>query len=97
MSNSWDSTVGTKEYNETLVRAENIAAKSGLSLNEDSERVQKVIGLMTMNLQSAGNYFCPCKQSHPLDASKDVLCPCPEISDEINADGCCFCKLFFEN
>ena len=97
MANSWDSTVGTKEYNETLVRAEEIAEKAGLSLNEDSERVQKVIGLMTINLKSAGNYFCPCKQSHPLDASKDVLCPCPEINDEINADGCCFCKLYYKN
>ncbi len=97
MSNSWDSTVGTSGYNETLARAQKFAIKSGLSLNGDQERIQKVIGLMTMNLQSAGNYFCPCKQTHPLDASKDVLCPCSEIYDEIKSDGCCFCKLFFKN
>ena len=97
MSNSWDSTVGTGEYNKTLSRAQKFAVESELSLNIDQERIQKVIGLMTMNLQSAGNYFCPCKQSHPLDALSDVLCPCPEIVYEIKSDGCCFCKLFFKN
>ena len=24
-----------------------------------------------------GKYYCPCKQSHPPDPEKDVLCPCP--------------------
>ena len=95
MSNSWDHIVNTEEYNKTLDRAIKIAEETGIEINADTERVQKVIGLMTMNYLSEGNYFCPCKQSHPLDNEKDVLCPCPEIKQEINKDGMCFCKLFF--
>ena len=87
--------VGTEKYLETLERARIYAEEQGLSLNPDGERVKKVIGLMTMNLNAAGDYYCPCKQSHPLDTEKDVLCPCPEIHGEIEADGSCFCKLFF--
>lgn len=87
--------VGTEEYNKTLDRAKRVAEKCGYKLNEDQERIQKVIGLMTMNLNASGKFFCPCKQSHPLDTEKDVVCPCPEIGSEIEADGFCFCKLFF--
>jgi len=95
MANSWDSVIDTEEYNNTLNRSREIAERTGTSLNPDEERVQKVIGLMTMNYTAAGDYFCPCKQSHPLDTKKDVLCPCPEIKQEIDTDGMCFCKLFF--
>ncbi|MCK5132596.1 MAG: ferredoxin:thioredoxin reductase [Candidatus Sabulitectum sp.] len=95
MANSWDHTVGTEEYKNTLNRSKGIAEKGGYILNPDEERVEKVIGLMTMNFAAEGNYYCPCKQSHPLDTRKDVLCPCPEIKQEIDAEGMCFCKLFF--
>ncbi len=95
MTNPWDSTVGTALYNETLTRTCEIADKAEYILNPDLERVKKVVGLMTMNLISGGDYYCPCKQSHPLNTEKDVLCPCPEIKQEISADGMCFCKLFF--
>lgn len=95
MTNSWDSIVGTEEYIHTLNRSKEIAVKAGYALNPDEERVEKVIGLMAMNLTAEGGYYCPCKQSHPLDTRKDVLCPCPEIKKEIDADGMCFCKLFF--
>ncbi len=96
MANSWDSVVGTKEYNDTLNRSRVIAEKTESTLNPDEERVQKVIGLMTMNYTVTGDYYCPCKQSHPLDAEKDVVCPCPEIKQEIDAAGMCSCKLFFK-
>ena len=95
MANSWDPVAGTEEYLETLERALVYAKERGLSINRDGERVKKVIGLMTMNLNAAGDYYCPCKQSHPLDTDNDVLCPCPEIDSEIEAEGSCFCKLFF--
>ncbi len=95
MADSWDSVTGTEEYNNTLNRSLKMAGKTGYTLNPDKERVQKVIGLMTMNYTAAGDYFCPCKQSHPLDTKTDVVCPCPEIKQEIDADGMCFCKLFF--
>lgn len=83
------------EYETVLRRVEGIAANKGFILNPDGERVQKVVGLMTVNLVKAGNYFCPCKQSHPLDTTKDLCCPCPTWEEEIQKDGHCFCKLFY--
>ena len=95
MSNLWDHVVDTDEYKGTLNRSLEIAGKAGFILNPDKERIEKVVGLMTMNLTAEGDYYCPCKQSHPLDRDKDVLCPCSEIEEEIDKDGMCFCKLFF--
>lgn len=95
MTNPWDSVIGTDEYNATLKRAQTCAAKAGWRLNDDTERVEKVIGLMTQNFTTAGNYYCPCKQTHPLDPKNDVACPCPEIKAELDDGGSCFCKLFF--
>jgi ferredoxin-thioredoxin reductase catalytic subunit len=96
MAEKWDKVINTKEYNDNLTRIINIARKKNYQLNSDQARLEKVIGLMTMNRQSAGKYFCPCKQSHPLDAIKDVLCPCPQLDEEVAKDGNCFCKLFFK-
>ena len=96
MVNSWDPVIGTDEYNLTLRKAEKIAAEKGFQLNADGERVQKVIGLMAMNYTETGSCYCPCKQSHPLDTEKDVICPCPELQEEVETDGHCFCKLFYK-
>ena len=95
MANKWDVVVGTQEYNENLSRIKKIAEQRDYVLNPDQERVRKVVGLMTMNNNEFGKYYCPCKQSHPLNHEKDVLCPCPEIADEIMKDGHCFCRLFY--
>lgn len=95
MGNKWDSVVGTKAYNENLTRIRRIAQDHGYILNPNVERLRKVIGLMTMNKIEFGKYYCPCKQSHPLDMQIDVLCPCPEMRDEIAKDDHCFCKLFY--
>lgn len=97
MANSWDNTVDTPEYHRNLARIKEIAAQRGYLLNPDEERIRKVVGLMTINNSEFGKYFCPCKQSHPLDPGKDVLCPCPEMAGEIAKDGHCFCKLFFRH
>lgn len=96
MANSWDSTVGTDEYNSTLKRSEEIASSRNYRLNDDMERLEKVVGLMTMNYMEFGEYFCPCKQNHPLDQSKDPICPCVELEEEIKKDGQCFCRLFYK-
>ena len=95
MANSWDPVVGTKEYNENLSRIDKIAQERDYVLNPDKERIRKVVGLMTMNQNEVGEYYCPCKQSHPLDPINDVLCPCPLITDEVARDGHCFCRLFY--
>lgn len=94
MANSWDNVIGTDAYNKNLERIEGIANSNEHQLNPDEERVKKVIGLMTMNFNEFGKYYCPCKQSHPLDPDKDLSCPCSEVKDEVTKDGHCFCKLF---
>ena len=96
MSNSWDDIVGTPPYDQNLARVQALADEKGYVLNPDVERVKKVVGLMTMNHNSHAKYYCPCKQSHPLDPGKDITCPCPEMDAEIAKDGNCFCKLFYK-
>ncbi|MBN2620899.1 ferredoxin:thioredoxin reductase [candidate division WOR-3 bacterium] len=96
MDNAWDDVIDTQEYNKNLARVQKIAQDHGYVLNPDDERLKKVVGLMTMNFNGHGRYYCPCKQSHPLDPNKDVICPCDVWEDEIVKDGKCFCKLFFK-
>ena len=60
-----------KEYAENIKRAGQIAQNKEYILNSDEERVKKVVGLMANNYLEFGKYYCPCKQSHPLDPRKD--------------------------
>lgn len=83
-------------YKENQTRLRQFADRQGYVFNADAERVNKVIGLMTRNLADFGRYYCPCKQSHPLDPVRDTLCPCPEVAAEIEQEGCCFCRLFYK-
>jgi ferredoxin-thioredoxin reductase catalytic subunit len=83
-------------YRTNLNRLMGIARLTGCILNADDERRNKVIGLMTRNFKDFGRYYCPCKQSHPLDPAKDILCPCAEIEEELAAEGHCFCRLFYK-
>jgi len=96
MSNPWDAVVGTAAYNANLSRLQRVAQSKGFDLNPDPKRVKKVVGLMTQNYNEHGSYYCPCKQSEPLDPEKDVCCPCPAADAEVQKDGCCFCRLFFK-
>jgi len=76
-------------------RARKVGAGLGFVLNPDTERTLKVATLLARNFAGFGQYYCPCKQSHPLDPAKDVLCPCPTLKDELARDGHCFCRLYF--
>ncbi len=96
MSNPWDDVVGTENYDKNLARVHALATEKGYKVNPDTERVRKVVGLMTMNYTAHTAYYCPCKQSHPLDPQKDTTCPCPELESEITKDGNCFCRLFYK-
>jgi ferredoxin-thioredoxin reductase catalytic chain len=82
-------------YKANLARLEEFADREGYAFNPDGERVNKVIGLMTRNLKDFGKYYCPCKQSHPLEPARDTLCPCREAALEVAQEGHCFCRLFF--
>jgi ferredoxin-thioredoxin reductase catalytic subunit len=92
--NQW--TTHLTEYETVLLQVTEIAGRNGYILNPDQERVEKVIGLMTENFISAEKYFCPCKQTHPLNPAADVVCPCPSWKTEIEEDGHCYCRLFYK-
>lgn len=91
--NQW--TKQTDACQSLLNQLREIGSRKGYVINADAERVDKVVGLMTENLVASGGRYCPCKQSHPLDPQKDVVCPCPSWEEEIARDGHCFCRLFF--
>jgi ferredoxin-thioredoxin reductase catalytic subunit len=91
--NQW--TTHDAEYDALRKDLEEVATRAGYVLNPDGGRLEKVLGLMTENLVLTGKRFCPCKQSHPLDPGRDVVCPCPEWKREIETEGHCFCRLFF--
>jgi ferredoxin-thioredoxin reductase catalytic subunit len=76
-------------------RARLVGDELGYVLNPDIERTLKVSNLLARNFAEFGKYYCPCKQSHPLDPEKDVLCPCPTLREEVDKEGHCFCRLFF--
>lgn len=83
-------------YEENVKRLKAIAEKKGLILNPDDERVKKVAGLMTENYLAVGEYVCPCKQKNkPPLKGKDILCPCPEMDEEVEKEGHCHCRLFY--
>lgn len=83
-------------YKANYARLKAFADEKGYVFNSDLERTNKVVGLMTRNYREFGKYYCPCKQSHPLDTKTDTLCPCPTVDEEIIQEGNCFCKLFFK-
>ncbi|HIE05373.1 MAG TPA: hypothetical protein EYP58_01085 [bacterium (Candidatus Stahlbacteria)] len=80
---------------QTRKRLEKIGKRRGLVFNKNHGWVDEVIALIASNYLRYGNYYCCCKQSHPLDPENDTVCPCPELDDEIKADGYCHCRLFF--
>ncbi len=75
-------------YTITSNRTAKIANERGLVLNTESSRVDKIIGLLTKAKLSYNTYSCPCKNDHP-------ICPCDALSQEINQDGHCRCRLFY--
>jgi ferredoxin-thioredoxin reductase catalytic subunit len=78
-----------------IERARRVGEKLGLTLNPDTARTLKVATLLARNFAEHGRYYCPCKQSEPLDPAKDVVCPCPTLREELARDGHCFCRLYY--
>ena len=78
-----------------IERARVVAEEHGYMLNPDIKRTRKIANLLVKNEEEYGKRYCPCKQSHPVDPGQDVVCPCPDMDDEIARDGHCHCWLFF--
>jgi ferredoxin-thioredoxin reductase catalytic subunit len=84
-------------FEENLERIKKIAVEKKLTLNSDEERIKKVIGLMADNYKNHGYHFCPCKQKNEIPKKdKDTICPCPELDKEIQENGQCGCRIFFD-
>jgi len=79
-----------------LAYAWKIAERHGYTLNPDQGQLQRLARLLAENKANHGRYFCPCKQSYPLDPGADPVCPCPTFKDEIRDQGHCVCHLFFD-
>jgi len=75
-------------------RLRKIAGDKGYIFNPNRDWVEQTIRLMTGNMKERGEYYCPCKQHHPIDPESDVVCPCPTLDDEVGRDGHCHCRLF---
>jgi ferredoxin-thioredoxin reductase catalytic chain len=78
-----------------LDRARRVGEERGYVLNPDTARALKVANLLVRNHEEFGKYYCPCKQSHPLNPDEDVLCPCLDLDQEVARDGHCFCRLYY--
>ncbi len=84
-------------YQENFARIKKIAVSKNLVINLDYDRVEKVVGLMTNNFNEHGAYFCPCKQINDIpQRGVDVVCPCPELDEEIKMTGSCHCSIFYK-
>lgn len=79
-----------------IERARKVGVKRGYVLNSDTKRVRKIANLLVQNEEQFGKYYCPCKQSHPLDPAKDPVCPCEGLDEEVARDGHCHCWLLFK-
>jgi ferredoxin-thioredoxin reductase catalytic chain len=79
-----------------IERARRVADGLGYRLNPDTKRTLKVSNLLARNFAEFGRYYCPCKQSHPLDPAGDPVCPCTGLDEEVTRDGHCHCWLFFK-
>jgi len=73
-----------------------IAEKSGLALNPDGRRLEKLAHQLRQTFIESGGYFCPCKRSYPLNPATDTPCPCESFAEDSRKFGHCDCKLFFD-
>ena len=73
-----------------------IADRLGYVLNPDEAHLGRLAEHLAKNKAEHGRYFCPCKQSYPLETDRDPVCPCSTFRDEIAGQGHCECALFFD-
>ena len=78
-----------------LDNSRKIAERFGYELNPDQSQLNQLIQHLTDNKANYGKYYCPCKQSYPVNPEKDPVCPCPDFREEIEKQGHCECHLFY--
>jgi ferredoxin-thioredoxin reductase catalytic chain len=77
--------------------AEEYAKSVGIKLNPDSKMLDGIIMGLLKKKEKFGDIHCPCRVSTG-DKRKDeeITCPCVFHRGEIELQGYCKCKLFFE-
>lgn len=70
-----------------------IAKTKGWKLNPNFRVVQAILKSQNKFHEKEGEYYCPCKKEHV----PENICPCVNSQNEIDADGHCHCKLFWES
>lgn len=77
--------------------AETYAEKAGYALNPDEEELEMVLDGLVQNKREHGRQYCPCRLVTG-DEEKDQpkICPCEWHEEEIEEDGHCHCRLFFD-
>jgi len=71
---------------------ERIARRSGWRLSPNRERRRKLIAHMLANWANYGHPYCPCRT----ERTRETICPCAWVAEEIERDGRCTCGLFYK-
>ncbi|MBS1263875.1 MAG: hypothetical protein MAG715_01068 [Methanonatronarchaeales archaeon] len=77
--------------------AERYVERSGLRLNPDEEELEVVLKGLAHNRARYGPQYCPCRPvtGNPTE-DRPKICPCEWHEEEIEEEGHCHCRLFFE-
>jgi len=74
-----------------MTRMSNHAVSNGITLNPDTDHVNRIISGLKRNTDIYGDAYCPCK----IEKIPENICPCQSHIADIKKDGHCRCRLFF--
>lgn len=77
--------------------AEKYSERTGYALNPDEEELELVLEGLANNRDKYGRQYCPCRPvTGDPEEDKPKICPCEWHEEEIERDGHCHCRLFFD-
>lgn len=87
-----------EELEEQILKwAKDYAEKNGWVLNPDDKQLQTVIKGLARNTIRFGEQYCPCRlRSGDVEEDKKIICPCVYHRDEVENEGQCHCRLYFQ-
>lgn len=85
-----------RSLEETRAYIRRIAEARAWVLNPDAEFTEDLAQGLTVNQNRLGWYRCPCRDSDgPVEANRDICCPCTYAAADIEEHGRCYCALFY--
>ena len=86
-----------KREEQILKWAQDYAKKNGWILNPDEKQLQTVIRGLARNTIRFGEQYCPCRlRSGDAEEDRKIVCPCIYHRDEVENEGQCHCRLYFQ-